>query len=301
MSERGQSVEDAIERYLLFLATEKGRSVNYQLASRRMLEGFAAWAGNGAASVRIIQTQQIEAYLRSRMDDDWAPGTGRFFLAVARGWFSFLASRGVISSNPALAVARPKLPMRLPKIVSRGETEALLDSPAKESPLGLRNRAILELLYSSGLRASEICELRLDEFLPEESLVRVSGKGDKTRIVPVGGAAIEAIAHFLEQGRPALVRRGTRNHLFLSHRGSRLSRFRLWSIVKAAGAAAGLSSPLHPHKLRHSFATHLLGGGADLRSIQEMLGHADIGTTEIYTHVTNPGLAEVIRRCHPRG
>lgn len=307
------SLAEAVEQFIRYLATERGRSENYQVTCRSLLENFADWLGSGSRPVSEIKTADIEEYMTTRARSGWSPGSARLFLAVARSFFKFTTARGLIPSDPAALIPRPKTGLKLPAALSCEDTTRLLESippqdsgsktgnttPLKDA-LKLRDRAVFELLYSSGLRASELCDLRLDELSLEEGLVRIRGKGSKTRLVPVGQPALAALRAYLDHGRPFLRGPRTRDHVFLSKTGRPLDRRWLWRLVSSQAAATGLTAHVHPHMLRHSFATHLLAGGAGLRAIQEMLGHADISTTQIYTHVANPELAALVARHHPR-
>jgi integrase/recombinase XerD len=216
-------------------------------------------------------------------------------------FFRHLAGKGAISADPAEPIDPPKLEKYLPETLNEPAVARLLESIDDARPLARRDRAILELLYASGLRASELTGARLENLFLEEGSIRVTGKGSKTRVVPVGKAAREAITAYLEGERPSLVSRRTGSEIFLSNRGMKLTATRIWQIVKERARLAGIDTNVYPHLLRHSFATHLLGNGADLRVIQELLGHADIATTQIYTHVDQKRLRDIHRRFHPRG
>jgi integrase/recombinase XerD len=194
----------------------------------------------------------------------------------------------------------PRIERYLPETLNELQIEQLLESVETKRPLGLRDRAMLELLYASGLRISEAANARLENFDAEEGVLRVTGKGNKTRLVPVGRKAREALAAYLAMERPKLIKRHTGSEIFLSERGTRLTTARIWQIVKRIGRHSGVDKNIYPHLLRHSFATHLLGNGADLRIIQEMLGHSDISTTQVYTHVDQQRLKAVHRQFHPR-
>ncbi len=308
------SFAEALEYFIRYLATERGRSVNYQITCRFLLESFAKWLGAGSQSVANVTSVAIEDYITARTSSGWSAGSARLFLAVTRSFFKFLAGRGLIPTDPAVFIPRPKATPRLPGALSPEATECLLekkDKMTKSSEMGankinrakaiaLRDQAIVEMLYSSGLRASEICELRLDEISIEQSMVRVRGKGGKVRLVPMGAPATEALKNYLEKARPVLRKSRARDHLFISKSGRPLDRRWLWQRVSSRAIESGMLQHVHPHMLRHSFATHLLAGGADLRAIQEMLGHADISTTQIYTHVANPELVRIVARHHPR-
>ncbi len=293
----------AIDLFIMHLATERGLSTNYQTLVRRNLEAFAAWAGRersrgGAAEVT---TDDLSDYLAERKKGGLGASSIRQVVVVLKIFFRHLAGRGKVPRDVADDLLPPRPDQLLPKTLNEGEVERLLESVIPDTPLAMRDRAILELLYASGLRLAETVGALLENLHLEEGFIRVTGKGNKTRVVPVGDAARGAIEHYLRSGRPALVKPKTPSHVFLSVRGAPLSRSRVWQIVRERARRAGIDEPVHPHQLRHSFATHLLGGGADLRVIQEMLGHADISTTQIYTHVDERRLKEVHRKFHPRG
>lgn len=293
-------MQEHIEEFLLYLATERGLSTNYQLSTRRSLEAFAAWLKTQAARLDEVEPGHLSAYLASRRKSGLAAASVKLEAVALRIFFRFLAARGFLPVDPAENLPTPRLDHLLPETLNVGDVRLLMDAAAARNPAGLRDRAILELLYASGLRVSELCGARLENLNLEDGMIRVLGKGGKTRLVPVGGAARTAIASYLESGRPSLVRKWTGSEVFLSLRGRRLTPQRVWQLLKKYAAQAGLEAGVYPHLLRHSFATHLLAGGADLRIIQEMLGHADIATTQIYTHVDSSRLKAVHRKYHPR-
>ncbi len=293
----------AIDQFLLYLATERGLSDNYQLSTRRSLESFADWA---KAEYRItepgaITIEHLTEYLADRKKTGLAASSLRLEVIALKIFYRFLAGRGVVGKDVAEQLDSPRLERYLPETLNEPAVQQLLESIDLARPLGRRDRAILELLYASGLRVSELTHARLEALHLDEGVIRVTGKGNKTRLVPVGGAAREAIRDYLDHERPELVGRKTGSHIFLSKRGGPLTTQRIWQIVKERAKMAGLDENVYPHLLRHSFATHLLGNGADLRVIQELLGHADIATTQIYTHVDQKRLKQVHRQFHPRG
>jgi integrase/recombinase XerD len=299
----GCDLRDAIEDFLLYLATERGLSANYQLSTRRSLEEFAEWTARtrGVTDAAAVDLPSILAHLRGIEERGLAPASRKLVAVALKIFFRFLAARGRIPFDPAETLALPRLGRSLPETLGADEVARLIDSVGGDEPLDRRDRAMLELLYASGLRVSELVCARLEHLALEEGFLRVTGKGDKTRVVPVGSRAREAIALYLREARPRLVRRRTRTHLFLSVRGGGLTTARVRQILRTRARAAGLERAVYPHMLRHSFATHLLEGGADLRVIQELLGHADISATQIYTHVESARLRAVHRRFHPRG
>lgn len=296
------AVLDLIDGFILHLATERGLSVNYQLLVRRFLEAFASWYKQVHASESSAQvtTDQITDYLARRKKDGLATSSARVELIGIKIFFRWLAARKHIPADPADAILPPRPEQHLPDTLNEPDVRRLIESINGTSPLDRRDRAILELFYASGLRLSELLDARLEHLSMEEGWIRVTGKGAKTRLIPVGGAAREAIAAYLEHSRPHLVKAKSSSHIFLSYRGKRLTRERIRAIFLERAAFCGLEQHIHPHKMRHSFATHLLNHGADLRVIQEMLGHADIATTQIYTHVDQARLKETHRKFHPR-
>ena len=215
-------------------------------------------------------------------------------------FFRFLNGQGALSRDPTETLTLPRINRYLPETLNELQAQHLIESIQTNQPLGLRDRAIVELLYASGLRISELANALLENMNFEDRILRVTGKGNKMRLVPVGRKACDALTAYLSAERPKLVKQRSRSEIFLSTRGSKLTTARIWQIVKARAKHSGLETNIYPHLLRHSFATHLLGNGADLRIIQEMLGHADISTTQVYTHVDQQRLKAVHRKFHPR-
>lgn len=295
-------MEPFIEQFLLYLATERGLSTNYQLSTQRSLETFSKWLSGTAHVSRLedVRPGHFADYLAWRKRAGLAAASIKLEAIALRIFFRFLLGRKILSSNPAENLSIPRIEKYLPETLDTSAIERLLASVGEADPLGLRDRAMLELLYASGLRISELCNVRLENLDLDEGTIRVTGKGNKTRLVPVGSAARSALSRYLEIERPKLVSRRTGAEIFLSVRGKKLTPQRVWQLIKQYAARAGLAANVYPHLLRHSFATHLLAGGADLRIIQEMLGHADISTTQIYTHVDASGLKAVHRKFHPR-
>ncbi|MEM8954040.1 MAG: site-specific tyrosine recombinase/integron integrase [Verrucomicrobiota bacterium] len=293
-----------IDEFILYLATERGLSENYQLSTRSSLERVMGWLEE-TRERRIwgkVQLEDLTAYLMWRKERGLSAASLRLEIIALKIFFRWLQGRGKVPIDVAEGVMSPRLEKYLPDTLNEEEVERLLASIDGGKLLDLRDRAILELLYASGLRVGELVKVRLDELNEEAGLVRVTGKGNKTRLVPVGKRAMEAIDRYVVKERPRLVKDGrTGNEVFLTVRGGKMTTQRAWQIVKDRVKAAGIEMNVYPHMLRHSFATHLLGHGADLRIIQEMLGHADISTTQIYTHVDQKRLKEVHRAYHPRG
>jgi integrase/recombinase XerD len=295
-------VEQSIESFIRYLAVERGLSDNYQLSTQRSLMDFAKWLA-GARKIETfkgVSLPVISEYLADRKRAGLAAASIKLIVVALKIFFRFLAGKGEIKTDPTEALSLPRIERYLPETLNELQVEQLLNSINTKAPHGLRDRAMIELLYASGLRISELANARLENFHPDEGVIRVIGKGKKTRMVPVGGKACEAIAVYLSAERPKMVKRRTGNEIFLSERGTKLTTTRIWQIVKEKARMAGLEKNIYPHLLRHSFATHLLSNGADLRIIQEMLGHADISTTQVYTHVDQQRLKAVHRQFHPR-
>lgn len=303
MSPPAASMEQAIDQFILYLATERGLSDNYQLGTRRALESFAAWyeKHTNSKDIAAVKLQHLSDYLAHRKQRGLATGSLRLEIIALKIFFRHLASRGLLPADPAEKMDSPRLEQYLPETLNELEVEKMIESIDTAKPLGRRDRAIVELLYSSGLRVSELTQARIENVDLDERVIRVTGKGNKTRLVPVGREAGKALADYLSGERPSLVRSGrTSTHVFLSIRGGSLTTNRIRQIVTQCARLAGLDENVYPHLLRHSFATHLLGNGADLRVIQEMLGHADIATTQIYTHVDQSQLKATHKKFHPR-
>jgi integrase/recombinase XerD len=295
-------VHTLTDSFLLFLATERGLSPAYQSSVQQSLDALAKWmAKRGISHPNELGVDELTAFLSARRKQGLSASSQRILVVHLKIFFRFLVTRNHLAHDPAEPLLAPKAPARLPDTLSADQLGKLLSSIDPAKPLGKRDLAMLELFYSSGLRLSELCNARLEAFDIEEALLRITGKGNKTRLVPVGAQAMKAIAAYLSSERPTLVKTGkTSSHLFLSVRGGPLSPDRVRQIVKQRAAQADLPSKIYPHLLRHSFATHLLEGGADLRVIQELLGHADISTTQIYTHLDQKHLEATHRNHHPR-
>lgn len=292
-----------MEGCLGYLATEKSHAVNTQMINRIALESFTGWMEKNrpAALPGTLTSEDIRAFLRAqRTERKLASASMKMIIVALRHFFAHLKREGLIERDLLPALDLPRLDRNLPDTLSEAEVSQLLSVELPDNPLGLRDRALLEVLYASGLRASEITGLRLENILHEERLLRVIGKGNRERLVPVGEKAITAIERWLARGRPLLVKSKTGGEVFLGDHGRRLTTARIWQIVQEMTKLSGLQKKIWPHLLRHSFATHLLSHGADLRAIQEMLGHASLATTQIYTHVDQARLKEVHRRFHPR-
>ena len=293
-------MEEAVKEYLGYLRVERGSSPRTVEAYGRDLRDYAAFlAGRGATRPDDVDRALIAAYEADLIERGYAPASVKRRVSVVKGLHRFCLREGLAAANPADALPLPKVPERLPDVLSAAQVGRLLDALDDPSPRGLRDRALCEVLYGCGLRVSELTGLDGDAVFLDEGFLRVTGKGSKQRIAPIAGAASRALARYLAEGRPALARAGSPGAVFLNARGGRLSRQSAHAVVARAGRALGVTD-LHPHTLRHSFATHLLEGGADLRVIQEILGHADVSTTQIYTHVDRTHLQAEYAAAHPR-
>ena len=242
----------------------------------------------------------ISEYLSERKRGGLSASSLKLVVVALKIFFRFLSGKGALGRDPTETLTLPRIERYLPETLNELQVECLIESIETTHPLGLRDRAIVELLYASGLRISELANVRLESMNFEERILRVTGKGNKMRLVPVGRRACDALTSYISTERPKLVKRRSGRDIFLSTRGTKLTTVRIWQIVKARARHSGLETNIYPHLLRHSFATHLLGNGADLRIIQEMLGHADISTTQVYTHVDQQRLKAVHRKFHPR-
>jgi len=295
-------MQEAIDSFLLYLATERGLSTNYQLSTRASLEAFQQWAASrGVESIAKVTPPFLYEFLISEKKRGLSATSIKLEAVALRIFFRFLTARARIPADPAEKLPLPRLPQTLPQPLSQHQITQLVGAPAGDTPLEVRDRALLELLYACGLRIAEACSVRLENLDEEGGVIRVTGKGNKTRLIPVGRAALEALKSYLTSARPKLVSPKSGGEIFLSVRGHALTPARIWQLVRHYAAIAGIDEAIHPHQLRHSFATHLLAGGADLRIIQEMLGHASIATTQIYTQVDRGQLKSVHKKFHPRG
>jgi integrase/recombinase XerD len=302
-----QPLGGQIERLLDFLSVERGLSANTLEAYRRDLDRYAAHlAGLGISDATRVDEATIAGFVAGLSATEYAdgrryrPSSVARALAAVRSLHAFLLREGDTPADPSEGVSRPKVPRTLPRPLSVEEVGAILTAPTDADPAGIRDRAILETMYGAGLRISEVVGLDVDDVDLEEGSVRALGKRNKQRIVPLGRFAVEAVAAYLTRARPVLTGAGSGPALFLNMRGSRLTRQGTAKILKAAARRAGVSKRVTPHTLRHSFATHLLEGGADVRVVQELLGHASLATTQIYTLVTGDHLREEYFSAHPR-
>ena len=292
---------DAIDRFCEALLLEDGLSANTLAAYRLDLLGVSRWlAQQGLNGLAHADTAQLQAYVAYRFPDSKA-SSGNRRLSVLRRFYRHRVRSGLREDDPTLGIASARQPERFPKTLSEAQVEALLAAPDVATPAGLRDRAMLETLYASGLRVSELTGLNGLQVGLTEGVVRVIGKGDKERLVPLGEEARHWIVRYLREARPVLLSGRIADALFVTRLGGPMTRQGFWKLIRQYARRAGISAPLSPHTLRHAFATHLLNHGADLRVVQLLLGHADISTTQIYTHVARERLRELHRQHHPRG
>lgn len=287
-----------IDAYLDHLRVERALAKNTLEAYARDLNALAAAAGDVEPST--IGPAVVTSLLATNVSRGFGARSSARQLSGLRGFFKFLVREKALAEDPTLLVERPRLGRRLPRVLSFEEIERLLAAPDVTKPRGVRDAAMLQLMYASGLRVSELVGLTIADLDRQRGLVSAFGKGGKRRLVPVGEVALSFIDRYLVEVRPLQRPRENERGLFLSPRGRRFSRQGFWKLVKRMAVAAGITTPISPHKLRHSFATHLLQGGADLRAVQAMLGHADLGTTEIYTRVAQDHVRRQYARAHPR-
>ena len=291
-----------LESFRDYLALEAGNSENTVEAYLRDLRRLGEFAlSKGVHGPEQLSRAHLRDFVYLQKDVGLSPASIRRSTSAIRTYFAFLVGEGIVAIDPSDRLESPARWRTLPEVLSVAEIEALLAAPSQEHRLAWRDRALLELAYGAGLRVSELCNLGLTDLILTEQLVRVFGKGSKERLVPLGRGVIGVVSVYLHQVRPELDRGASNGRVLLNARGEPLSRVGAWGIVRKAAAAAGISKPVTPHTLRHSFATHLLEGGADLRAVQEMLGHADLSTTQIYTHVDREYLRSVHKQFHPRG
>ncbi|WP_431865545.1 site-specific tyrosine recombinase XerD [Microbacterium paraoxydans] len=296
-------LDRALDAYLRHVTIERGLSAHTVGAYRRDLEGYRDWlTAKGIDDTADITPAVVDRFIADRASAEPQPAATSLarLQSSVRGWHRFLAREGIEADDPTGRLRPPKTPRRLPKALTIDQVERLLAAPSAEEPLGIRDRALLELLYATGARVSEAVGLDVDDMAHGEVL-RLRGKGSKERIVPVGSYARAAVDAYLTRVRPELAAKGRASaRLFLGARGAPLSRQSAWLVIRSAAERAQLTAEVSPHTLRHSFATHLLQGGADVRVVQELLGHSSVATTQIYTHVSVDALRDIYATSHPR-
>jgi integrase/recombinase XerD len=291
---------DQVGTYLGALQAERGVSRNTVAAYRRDLADFLEFLGREKKAPLDIEPDDVVSYAERLRRRGLRPASVARRLSALRGFYHHLVREGALTRDPTEPVDHPRASRPLPRTLAQDAVIALVEAPDRGRPLGVRDRAILELLYATGMRASECLDLKLEDLNLSAGYVICTGKGRKQRLVPVGAQAVDRMRDYLGDVRPALARRRDPGFVFMNARGGRLSRQSLWTLVRRAAAAAGIRRRVSPHVLRHSFASHLLEGGADLRSVQAMLGHADIATTQIYTHLPSAALKRMYHAYHPR-
>lgn len=292
-------MEQRIEPFVEYLAVERGLSLNTLDSYRRDLESFFRYLGPEMRAIDVRQAQVI-GYLAHLRKLGRANTTVSRNLASIRSFYHFLVREEILEVDPTVNVETPKVEKRLPKVLTVHQVEQLLNAPDNLTPAGARDKAMLELLYATGIRVSELISIQVDDLNLSAGFLRCLGKGGKERIIPFGEIAQQALLYYINMGRPKLARSKGSRAVFLNHLGDQMSRQGFWKLLKKYAQSAGIMVDITPHTLRHSFATHLLERGADLRAVQEMLGHADISTTQIYTHVTRTRLKEAYAAAHPR-
>lgn len=296
-------MRQSLDEFLDFLAVEKGASSNTIAAYKNDLQQLADFIGQNGASWSALDRSAIQDFILDLKQRGYTETSVARKVAAVRSFFAFLAAEGTVPSNPTEGLSSPRVGKSLPKAITPNEVDELLEQPSRRAtPEAKRDRAMLEILYATGMRVTELVSLDTDNLNldPRSPYVRCLGKGAKERTIPIHDQAMESLTDYLEDGRPALVRNKDERALFLNRRGERLTRQGFWLILKGYARSANLSTDITPHTLRHSFATHMLRGGMPLRNVQEMLGHANISTTQVYTHLDNEHMREVYERAHPR-
>ncbi|MCL5030289.1 MAG: site-specific tyrosine recombinase XerD [Bacteroidetes bacterium] len=292
-----------LKEYLSVLKLEKNLSENTIASYKNDLSSFIRFLENyNIQDPSEIKYENLIEFFKALKDTGLNSRSAARYYSSLKGFFNYLVANKYITSNPIEKVSLPKLAKNLPTVLSINEVDAILSKPDIENKLGLRDKAALETFYACGVRVSELINLTISDLFLDEEIIRVFGKGSKERLVPIGSSAINWIKEYLLRSRPLLEKKlKSGNFLFLNNNGTKLSRMGIWKIVDRYVREAGIQKEVHPHTFRHSFATHLLEGGADLRAVQEMLGHSDISTTQIYTHIDREYIKQVHKDFHPRG
>lgn len=294
-------MENLIEQFLNYLNVERSLSKNTILSYKRDLSIFQKYLGErGNSSWKNVSRKDIDDFLMKRREEGINSSSLARELVAIKMFFRFLVQEGFVNNDPTAILETPRLWKKLPDTLSIEEVEKILNSARTNTVIGFRDRTCLELLYATGMRVSELSDLRITDINLEAGFVRCRGKGDKERIVPIGKTALKYLRNYLNEIRPKLIKKNNEPFLFLSHLGKKISRQSIWKLIKKCASRSGIKKKVGPHTLRHSFATHLLERGADLRVVQEMLGHANISTTQIYTHVNKERLKMIHKMFHPR-
>jgi integrase/recombinase XerD len=292
----GDSESELITRFIDNLWLEHGLSQNTLMAYRSDLKGLSEWLESHHCSLSNAGLAELQSYLSTRNTRSAAR-----LLSAMRRFYRFLVRERLLAEDPSARILAPRLGRPLPKTLTEGDIEALLDVADTTTAMGQRDRAMLETLYASGLRVTELVTLQLEQFNPRRGLLQIVGKGNKERLVPLGDEAQNRLQIYLHEGRPDLLQHSRSQAIFVTRRGEAMTRHAFWHLIKRYAMRAGINKPLSPHVLRHAFATHLLNHGADLRTLQMLLGHSDLSTTQIYTHIARARLQEIHERHHPRG
>lgn len=297
------NMRQSLDEFLDFLAVEKGASSNTIAAYKNDLQQLADFIGSNGSGWAALDRSSIQDFILDLKQRGYTETSVARKVAAVRSFFAFLAAEGTVPTNPTEGLSSPRVGKTLPKAITPNEVDELLEQASRRStPEAKRDRAMLEILYATGMRVTELVSLDVENLNldPRSPYVKCLGKGAKERTIPIHDQAMEALMDYLEDARPALVRNRDESALFLNRRGERLTRQGFWLILKGYAKSANLSADITPHTLRHSFATHMLRGGMPLRNVQEMLGHANISTTQVYTHLDNEHMREVYERAHPR-
>ncbi|MGB9813845.1 MAG: site-specific tyrosine recombinase XerD [Thermovenabulum sp.] len=294
-------MEEILENFLEFLVVERGLSNNTVLSYKNDINQFINYIKNiGIKSFKEVNRANVISYLLFLQRNKRASSSILRSLAAIKSFYHFLLREKVIEEDPTYNLETPKLEKKLPRVLTVEEVEKLLSQPNDEDLWGFRDRTMLELLYATGIRVSELVSLKVENVNLEMGYLKCMGKGSKERIIPIGSVAINYLNHYIKEVREKLLKNKKSDYLFFNHQGKSLTRQGFWKIIKKYAKKANIKKEITPHTLRHSFATHLLENGADLRSVQEMLGHSDISTTQIYTHLTKTKIREVYDKTHPR-
>lgn len=296
-------MEMFLKEYLAHIKLEKNLSKNTISSYKNDITAFISYLKNkGKADPSIISSNDIGGFFKTLNELGLSGSSSARYFSSLKGFFLYLLKNKYILKNPIEKITAPKIAKRLPGVLDVNEIDKILSLPDVNDKLGLRDKAMLELFYACGTRVSELIDLKVNDLFFDDEIIRVFGKGSKERLIPIGSSAINWVGEYLKKSRPLLMKKSkSENNLFLNSRGSKLSRMGVWKIIDRYVKEAGIEKDVHPHTFRHSFATHLLEGGADLRAVQEMLGHADISTTQIYTHVDRDYIKQVHKQYHPRG